>query len=239
MTMIKSAPIFEIKSIADAGVFSGYASIFGHKDSHKDITVSGCFSKSLSEHRKKGSAPKMFWQHSPSEPIGKWTLLEEDEKGLYVEGKLNLGVQRAREAHALLLEKDIDGLSIGYWPEVVEESKSQPDVMLIKQLRLVEVSLVSVGSNDRALISDVKSEIERAEAYSVMRQKLVNGDRLTERELEKGLREAFSLSSSEAVRAVACLKHAQGDPETAKQPSAELAALLELRDAFGDFLQTN
>lgn len=235
--MQKSSPILELKSIDDSGTFSGYASIFDHTDSHMDRVQKGAFRKSLAEHRKKGSVPKLFWQHRADEPLGKWTKVEEDDVGLYVEGRLNLSVRRAREAHALLREKDIDGLSIGYWPEDVEESKSQPGVMLVKQVRLVEVSIVSVGSNDRALVSDVKAEMERATDYSVMRMKLVAGDPLTERELERGLREAFSLSNSEAVRAVASLK-ALGEPEKAKQPSAELAALLELRAAFADVLNT-
>ena len=237
MTMIKSSPILELKSIDDAGTFSGYASIWDHTDSHMDRVIKGAFKKSLAEHKRKGSAPKLFWQHRQDEPLGRWTLVQEDDVGLYVEGKLNMGVRRAREAHALLRERDIDGLSIGYWPEDVAESKTHPGTMEVRAVRLVEVSIVSAPSNDRALVSEVRAEIERAADFSVMRQKLVAGEPLTIREVERGMREAFSLSNSEAERAVALLK-SLGDPVKPQEPSPELAALLELRAAFGDFITT-
>ena len=130
-----SAPIFDLKEIGEDGVFSGYGSIFGNKDSGGDIVIAGAFAKSLAEHRQKGSRVKMYWQHDPHQPIGKWTDIAEDGKGLFVEGKLNMGVQRGREAYALLKEGDIDGLSIGY--SIVE---SEPDekrgALLLKQVRL-------------------------------------------------------------------------------------------------------
>ena len=44
----------------------------------------------------------MLWQHDPSEPIGVWDEVREDEKGLYVKGRLLTDVARAREAAALL-----------------------------------------------------------------------------------------------------------------------------------------
>lgn len=233
--MIKSAPVMELKGIDDAGTFSGWASVWDHTDSHMDRVQRGAFKKSLAEHKRKGSTPKLFWQHRMDEPLGRWTVVQEDDVGLYVEGKLNMNVQRAREAHALLRERDIDGLSIGYWPEDVAESKTHPGTMEVRAVRLVEISIVSAPSNDRALVSEVRAEIERAAEYSVLRQKLAAGDLPSERELEKGLREAFGFSNSEAVRAVSCLK-SLGDPVQAKQeePSAELAALLELRAAFGN-----
>ena len=40
--------------------------------------------------------------------------MEEDEKGLRVEGKLALGTQRGKEVYELMKMGAIDGLSIGY-----------------------------------------------------------------------------------------------------------------------------
>lgn len=233
MTMQKSTPVLEIKALDEKGTFEGYGSVFNHTDSHRDRVLPGAFVQSLADAKRKGSRIKMFWQHRSDEPLGKWTDMAEDAKGLWVEGKLNMDVQRAREAYALLKEGDIDGLSIGYWPEEWEEDKDRPGVMLLKKVRLVEVSIVSMGSNDRALVSDVKNEIERAGDWAAMRQKLVAGEPLTIRELERGVREAFNLSGSEAERAArACFKIALGEPETAAQ-SAELDALLKLRQHLG------
>ena len=52
--------------------------------------------------------------HKTDEPIGVFEKMEEDEKGLRVEGKLALGTQRGKEVYELMKMGAIDGLSIGY-----------------------------------------------------------------------------------------------------------------------------
>jgi HK97 family phage prohead protease len=229
------SPVMEIKSIEDAGTFTGYASVFAVTDSHRERTVPGCFVPSLADHKRAGTSVKMFWHHDLREPIGKWTDMAEDSKGLWVEGKLNMDVQRAREAHSLLRNKDIDGLSIGYFPEEFEEDKARPGVTLLKKVRLVEVSVVSMGSNHRALIDNVKSEICESEFYAALKQILVAGELPSKRAFEKGMRDAFQLSNAQAERATRLL-YAQGEPGEKTESTAGLeAALAELRAAAAGF----
>ena len=82
--------------------------------------------------------------------------MSEDEFGLKVKGRLNMNVQAGREAYELLKAKDIDGLSIGYRVRNSEDDEDR-GVTLLKELELVEVSVVSLGANDQALVADVKS----------------------------------------------------------------------------------
>lgn len=158
------APILDLKDLSENGAFEGYASTFGNKDSGGDIVVAGAFGQNLAEHRQRGTKVRMYWQHNSHEPIGRWIDLAEDGKGLYVKGQLNMGVQRAREAHALLKEGDIDGLSIGY--SIIE---SEPDkgrsALLLKKIRLHEVSVVSQAMNDRARVDAVKAEDQVRAAF--------------------------------------------------------------------------
>lgn len=147
------APVLNVKEFGDDGLFSGYGAVFGNKDSHGDIIQPGAFSKSIEQHKARGSRPKMFWQHDMGKPIGRWLDFEEDEIGLRMEGKLNMNVQQGREAYHLLKDEDIDGLSIGY-QTFREEKKGNANHLL--ELGLVETSVVSLGSNDRALVSAVK-----------------------------------------------------------------------------------
>jgi phage head maturation protease len=146
----------------------------------------------------------MFWQHDTREPIGSWLDFSEDGKGLFMEGRLNMDVQRAREAHALLKAGDVEGLSIGY--EVIK-AEPDKDVLRLTELRLFEVSVVSLAANERATVTAVKAEdIE-------LRNRLAAGDRLTVREWERLLKEHLSLSNSEAERAVRLhLRGGSGDP---------------------------
>ena len=68
----------------------------------------GAFSESLSNWAAKDRLPPILWQHNPTNPIGPFTRMEEDEKGLFVEGKLLIDtVQLAKEAYELLKEKDL------------------------------------------------------------------------------------------------------------------------------------
>ena len=214
MKMKSSAPIFEIKALEESGVFSGYASIFGNKDSYGDVVMPGAFAKSLADHRRKGSRPKMFWQHDPHNPIGSWTDIAEDGKGLWVEGRLNMGVQKAQEAYALLKAGDIDGMSIGYHT-VSAEPDEKAGVLRLKELKLVEVSIVSMGANERALVDAVKQ---------------IRGDNLPSLpEFENFLREAgFSKTEATAIAGKG-LSHLHRS-ESGGEPNgadflAELAAL--------------
>lgn len=149
----RSAPLFEIKSLEEGGTFTGYGSIFGNKDAYGDVVEVGAFTKSIERHSARGSRPKMFWQHDMDKPIGSWTAMREDEKGLFLEGRLNMDVQRGREAYALLKAGDIDGLSIGY--QTISDEQDG-DILRLKELDLIEVSVVSLGANDQALVGAVK-----------------------------------------------------------------------------------
>ena len=140
-------------AIAVDGTFEGYASLFGVPDLGKDVVAPGAFAASL---RRRGAAGiRMLWQHDPSEPLGRWLSLVEDARGLFVRGKLNLAVERAREIHALMREGAVDGLSIGFRVE-----QARPDTARglrgLERLDLWEISLVTFPMLHGARVSAVK-----------------------------------------------------------------------------------
>lgn len=156
MTRTQTAPLLEIKALKDSGEFEGYGSTFGGEpDAYGDVIAAGAYADSLAAHQAKGTMPKLFWQHNADEPIGKWLEAKEDDHGLLMRGKLNMSVQRGREAHALLKDGDIDGLSIGY--RVKKYSiDAESGVWTLEKLDLIEVSVVSVGANENAVVQNVK-----------------------------------------------------------------------------------
>lgn len=208
--MSKTAPILEIKSLEDSGEFEGYGSTFGGEpDAYGDVIAPGAYTDSLKAHKAKGTMPKLFWQHNPDEPIGKWLEASEDDHGLLMQGKLNMDVQRGREAYALLKAGDIDGLSIGY--RIKEYSvDTETGVWTLEKLDLVEVSIVSVGANENAVVQSVKA----AKAAHDLTEKLKAGDRLTEREFETWLK-GLGFSNSQAERAARLHLKGQGEPAAA------------------------
>jgi HK97 family phage prohead protease len=163
---------FEIKFAAGAaeGTFSGYGSVTGVTDLGDDLIASGAFERTLREWNAKGKLPKMLLQHGSmasffgggaedNVPIGKWTSMSEDSKGLYCEGRLiALDTDRGKSVYAAMKEGELDGLSIGYRvKEYTLGTKPDEPYRTIKDLDLLEVSVVLFGMNPQALVTNVKS----------------------------------------------------------------------------------
>ena len=146
----------EIKAVNQDGLFSGYASVFEEIDSYRDIVKRGAFEKTLADTESKGRAVPILWQHDASKPIGVYTSLKEDERGLYVEGQLNMDVQQAREALSLLRQKALSGISIGY-NSVRYDTDVKSGVRRLYELKLYEASLVTFPACDGARVTDVKT----------------------------------------------------------------------------------
>jgi HK97 family phage prohead protease len=161
------------------GRFEGYGSVFGNKDLGNDVIEKGAFSKSLRKRKAKGV--KLLYQHKSDMPIGVFDEIKEDDHGLVVKGRLALKTQAGAEAYELLKMGALDGLSIGFRvnPKEVSYDK-RANKRIIKEVDLMEVSLVTFPMNPQATVRSVKGE-----QYSI-------------REWENGLRDAFSLSRSEA-----------------------------------------
>lgn len=135
------------------GVFSGYASLFGRVDLGKDVVEKGAFAASL---KARGAAGiRMLFQHDPAEPIGVWSEIREDQRGLFVRGRLAKDVARAREVLSLLRGGALDGLSIGF-RAVRAKSDPRSGVRRILEADLWEISVVTFPMLPDARIDTVK-----------------------------------------------------------------------------------
>jgi len=141
----------------DERKFEGYASTFGNMDRQGDVVDSGAFSKSLTNHNNEKTMPAMLLHHDLKRPIGRWTSMVEDQKGLRVVGTLTAGVRDADEAYALLKDGAINSMSIGYRVRE-EEYNASNKTNHLKEIDLHEVSLVTIPANASAVISAVKDE---------------------------------------------------------------------------------
>lgn len=150
---------FQVKAVSDDGLFSGYLSVFGVIDSYRDIVMPGAFAESLARWKEKKALPPVLWQHRSGEPIGPFTKMVEDGRGLYVEGKLLVNeVQRAKEAHALLKAGAISGMSIGY-ETIGEEIDKEQRARKLTKLELWEGSIVTFPANPDARVDAVKAAL--------------------------------------------------------------------------------
>jgi len=140
----------EVKELSEDGTFSGYASVYGVEDLDGDVIEHGAFKDA------KPGIP-MLWQHNPTNPIGVYPVLKNDDKGLYVEGKLVLEVQQAKEAYALMKAGVPLALSVGFSvPPGGIEWDDKKKVRRIKTAELWEASVVTFPANPQAKILSVK-----------------------------------------------------------------------------------
>lgn len=142
-----------LNDVSGDGRFSGYASIFGAIDLGRDVIEPGAFSASL---KKRGPGDiRMLFQHDPDQPIGRWTSIREDARGLFVEGKLSLGTVRAREVHELMKSGALDGLSIGF-KTVRAARRTKGAIRRILSADLWEISVVTFPMQPEARVTSVK-----------------------------------------------------------------------------------
>jgi uncharacterized protein len=145
------------------GTFSGYASLFGAIDLGQDAVEPGAFAKSL---KARGAAGiRMLFQHDPNEPIGRWTRIVEDRRGLLVQGQLSVTTRRGREVLALMRDGALDGLSIGF--RTVRARKDAAGVRRIIEADLWEISVVTFPMLPGARVAQVKG---RAQPLPTIRQ---------------------------------------------------------------------
>ncbi len=176
----------DLKSVEEDGTFEGYASLFERVDLGRDVIARGAFAESLRKRGPRGI--RMLFQHDPSEPIGTWTHLEEDRRGLKARGRLTQDVARAKEVTALMRAGALDGLSIGFRTVVAHRDRKR-GVRRIAKLDLWEISIVTFPMLPGA-------RVERIKAWPFA------GQTPSEREFERWLTRDAGLTRIEA-RAVA------------------------------------
>lgn len=188
----------EKSELEETGRITGYASVFGVKDSYDEIVEAGAFDGIINDIKNAvASMPLMLGNHEHYSgcPIGIWDSLEVDSKGLKISGIINTEIQLGKEIYSSLkFAKDNNssssmGLSIGYYPDwdkYVVDKEYIGHIFSVK--KLPEVSIVNFPANTQAVVTDIKRDclIEEIKKLSNIR------------ELERFLRDSGNFSKKEA-----------------------------------------
>lgn len=188
---------FEIKNIGEDGSFIAYGSTFGNEDLGGDVVVKGAFTKTLKENDIKDVL--LLAQHDTGEIIGEFKSIVEDEKGLLVEGQLFINdIKRAAETRFLMLKNLLKSMSIGF--RIPKGGAAfENGVRLLKEISLVEISVVTFPMNEEAEILGVKNmNLSKCE---------------TLRDFEECLRDSSNFSKKEAQEFISSVKNLLRDSE--------------------------
>lgn len=222
---------FEIKSTTEDGsTFAGYANCFNNLDAAQEIVAPGAFKDTLADFMVNGFIGGL--NHDWSNPVGRPVAAREDDKGLFVEGKIS-PTQHGRDCMVLLKDRVIHKMSIGYkvqgdmmlddaeavnayWkdngytPSAKDIAGAQYGARVLTKLYLYEFSPVTVPANSTA-------DITRVKRYTA-------GDMTAEQEIETYLRDVSGFSQKAAKICVSGLKALyQRDVEEAPTPEPQEA----------------
>ncbi len=172
---------FNVESVdEESGEFSGHAAIFDNVDDGGDIIERGAFSKTIKEDFDR---IKILFQHNDCElPIGKPLELREDEKGLFIKGKIS-DTQKGRDIQTLLKDGVLNELSIGY-DAIAFDFDSEKGIRHLKEIRLWEVSIVIWAMNDQARIDEVKSLADTLKSSAEELKREIKAGKITRARLD-------------------------------------------------------
>lgn len=137
------------------GIVKGYGSVFNNIDSDNDIILAGAYTKTLQEN---GSRVRYCNQHRIDQPLGKFTELREDGNGLYFCAEIPM-TRMGQDILLLMKNGVINENSVGIMPIV--KSFRQDGVRELKEVKLYEISCVTLAANPLAMITDAKGLIDQ------------------------------------------------------------------------------
>jgi len=153
----KTSPIGELKDIDEkSGIVKGYGSVFNNIDSDGDIIAKGAYKKTILEN---GERVKYLYQHKMDQPLGKMINLYEDDKGLMFEASIPK-TQLGSDVLELIKAGVITENSVGILPLQKESCIDDNCYRKLTEVKLYEISAVTLAANDEAMILDVKGNVD-------------------------------------------------------------------------------
>ena len=154
--LLQKASKFQVKDFDDeTRMVKGYASVFSNLDSDSDVIHKGAFTKSVKEWGPEGKDRiKLVAQHDISRPIANLVVMKEDVNGLYIEAKF--GTHRdGDDYYKMAKEGIINEFSVGF--QAIQKEDNEKGGFDITEIKLYEVSMVTIAANDAAVVTEVKN----------------------------------------------------------------------------------
>lgn len=181
-----SVGVTDFKMDKETGVFTCYGNVKGNIDHALDRTLDGAYQESIDKHKANGTMPKMFWMHNKyGMPVGTWIEMKEDNKGLFLKGKLSK-TSMGTDIETLAKDGALDSFSIGY--RVIEEKwNSDKRCNDLIKLDIVEVSWVTFACNEESRLQEIKTHLDEGKlpTKAELREILDSVSWLSKRQIEK------------------------------------------------------
>ena len=170
----------------DSIFISGYANTTT-VDRVGDVIPMTAWNKALENYLKN---PIILTQHDHDEPCGRMVDYRVDEKGLWVKARISAA---AEDTFNLVKDGVLTAFSVGFTvKDAVYDSVT--DLFIIKDLELLEISVVSIPCNQESIFSLSKAFNDAEEYSSFKKQFATKGDSA------KGLEEPLPVASDSNIK---------------------------------------
>jgi HK97 family phage prohead protease/HK97 family phage major capsid protein len=145
---------FEVKSISDNKTLkiAGYANT-ADKDRTGDIVLPSAWTKGVENFRRN---PILLYQHDHGKPIGRINNITVDKRGIFVEASVSEAAEKQHGVKTLIRDGILKSFSVGFRIKDADYDK-RSETFMVKDLELLEISVVSVPANQNSLFSVRKS----------------------------------------------------------------------------------
>lgn len=149
-----------VATVDESDNVAGYLAAFGNIDNDRDRLWKGCTLKSIAERGPQSSTPRKIaylHAHNQQVPVGRFTKLEEQEKGLYYEGLLSKTPYVQHTIKVQMKEKILNNHSIGYnyvWDKT--EYNEEEECFECKEVEVFEGSILVLGMNENTPFAGFK-----------------------------------------------------------------------------------
>jgi HK97 family phage prohead protease/HK97 family phage major capsid protein len=208
---------FSIKAATDNPgqiYIEGYASTTD-VDRQGDVVPSSVWEKGMTNYLKN---PIILAYHDHSNPIGRMTEHKTDGKGLWIKARISTAAKQFQ----LIKDGILTAFSIGF--RVLDaEYNSAAEVFLIKELELVEISVVSVPANQNTVF-DLSKAFDSADDYKRYKEQFATQDQSAKglekvTESDRDIKKEWNMNPEEIKQMLA-----QAAREAAEQATVALEA---------------
>ena len=153
--MIFKSATDRIEDIDEAqGIVTGLGSVFGNVDSDGDIIEKGAYTKTIQENR---SRIKYLYQHRIDKPVGTMKELNETSEGLRFVSQIATKTSLGSDVFEMIKAGVLTENSVGF-STVKQAFNKAENVNYIKEVKLYEISAVTLAANPMAGIDGFKSQ---------------------------------------------------------------------------------
>jgi len=159
---------------------AGYANT-SDKDRSGDIVIPEAWAKGIENFRRN---PILLYQHDHNKPIGKVNTVTVDKKGIFVEASVSEAAEKQHGVKTLISDGVLKSFSVGFRVKDADYDK-RSDTFFIKDVELLEISVVSVPANQNSLFS-IRKSFEDDNSYAEFKKQFeLREETIEEKEIEE------------------------------------------------------